>query len=229
VSEEANRRRPKRPGKGHTGLLVTLEGGEGAGKSVQMGALERRLRDRGATVVCTREPGGTPLGERLRDILLDLTSGSDEVALDPLAETLLFVAARAHLVSSVIAPALARGEVVLCDRFADSTAAYQGFGRNVDLRVIDELNSAAVEGLRPDLSVLLDLEAAEGLRRTASGVNGDRFEREDLDFHERVRQGYRTLAAREPERWLVVDAGQPPGAVTEAIWQRLETLLEGAS
>ena len=204
-------------------LFITLEGGEGAGKSLQQETLARRIEARGRSVVCAREPGGTPLGERLRELLLDL--GERSVTLDALSETLLFMAARAELVASVIAPALERGAVVLCDRFADSTRAYQGFGRGIDLRTIDQLNAVATRGLRPGLTVLLDLPPAAGLAR-ASGT-ADRFGREDATFHERVRDGYRTLAAREPERWLVVDATQAPEAVLDAIWRRVEPLLSG--
>ena len=204
-------------------LFITLEGGEGAGKSLQQEALARRVQARGRSVVCTREPGGTPLGERLREVLLDL--GERSVTLDPLSETLLFMAARAELVAGVIAPALERGAVVLCDRFADSTRAYQGFGRGVGPDAIDQLNAVATRGLRPDLTVLLDLPPAEGLAR-ASGT-ADRFGREDEAFHGRVRDGYLTLAAREPQRWLVVDATQTPEAVLDAIWQRVEPLLIG--
>ncbi len=205
------------------GIFITFEGGEGAGKSLQAGALARRLVAAGRTVVRTREPGGTPLGERLREIVLDLSSG--DLPLDPLSETLLFVAARAELVSSVIAPALARGEIVVCDRFADSTLAYQGFGRALDLSTIEQLNAMVCRGVRPQLTALLDLPIAEGLARKGSAGNADRFGREDERFHERVRQGYLSVAAREPERWLVVDASQPPDAVAEAIWRRVATLL----
>jgi dTMP kinase len=123
----------------------------------------------------------------------------------------------------VIAPALERGDIVLCDRFADSTRAYQGFGRGVDLAVIDELNAVATGGRQPDLTVLLDLPPEEGLARATE--TGDRFGREDEAFHERVRAGYRTLAAQEPERWLVVDAAQTPDMVLDAIWPRVESLL----
>lgn len=219
-------RPPSGPARGGPGLFITLEGGEGAGKSVQVEALARRLEGKGLTVVRAREPGGTPLGERLRDIVLDLSSDGASVPLDPLTETLLFVAARAELMTSVIAPALARGESVVCDRFADSTLAYQGFGRGVELAIIDQLNAVATHGLRPDLTALLDLAVEEGLARTGAAGKADRFGQEDLAFHERVRQGYRSLASGEPERWLVVDATQPPDAVTEEIWQRVERLLE---
>jgi dTMP kinase len=204
------------------GLFITLEGGEGAGKSVQSQALARRLEERGLTVVRTREPGGTALGERLRAIALDLSGAS--VALDPLAETLLFIAARAQLVSEVIAPALERGDTVVCDRFAGSTLAYQGYGRGVALETIEQLNTVATRGLRPDLTVLLDLPVETGLARTGAQGTADRFGREERAFHERVRAGYRELAAREPARWLAVDASLPVAAVTEAIGTRVEAL-----
>lgn len=218
-------RSPPAPARGGAGLFITLEGGEGSGKSVQVEALARRLEAKGLAVVCTREPGGTPLGERLRDIVLDLSPGGAGLPLDPLTESLLFIAARAELVADVIAPALARGESVVCDRFADSTLAYQGFGRGVDLEVIEQVNAVATRGLRPDLTALLDLVVAEGLERSGAAGKSDRFEREEHAFHERVRSGYRSLAAREPERWLVVDASQPPEVVTEEIWRRVEGLL----
>ncbi len=213
---------------GQGGLLITLEGGEGAGKSVQSKALLQCLQERGVSAVLTREPGGTPLGERLRDIVLDL-AGSGDSPLHPLTETFLFVAARAELVERVIAPAIARGDVVVCDRFADSTVAYQGFGRGVETEVIERLNEIATVGLRPDLIVLLDLPVEEGLARARAAGIADRFEREEVAFHERVRAGYRTLAEREPDRWLVVDASQPPAAVTESIWRRVAPLLERLS
>ena len=204
------------------GLFITLEGGEGAGKSVQSQALARRLEERGLTVVRTREPGGTALGERLRAIALDLSGAI--VTLDPLAETLLFIAARAQLVAEVIAPALERGDAVVCDRFADSTLAYQGYGRGVALETIEQLNTVATRGLRPDLTVLLDLPVETGLARTGAQGTADRFGREERAFHERVRAGYRELAAREPARWLAVDASLPVAAVTEAIGTRVEAL-----
>ena len=208
------------------GIFITLEGGEGAGKSVQAEALACRIEARGLTVVRTREPGGTPLGERLREILLDLSPGGTNPALDPMTETLLFVAARAELVTGVIAPALGRDEVVVCDRFADSTLAYQGYGRGVELAAIDQLNDIATQGLRPDLTVLLDLPVAEGLARTRMAGQADRFGRENEAFHKRVREGYRALAAEEPERWLVVDASEPVDMVTDAIWRRVDILLQ---
>ena len=205
------------------GLFVTLEGGEGAGKSVQAAAICQRLQDSRRSVVVTREPGGTPLGERLRAILLDLAD--ERLKIEPLSETLLFIAARAELVATVIRPALSRGDVVICDRFADSTRAYQGFGRGIELARIDALNDAATLGLTPDLTVLLDLAPAQSLARRPAAENDDRFGREGLSFHERVRAGYLALAEGAPEHWLVIDASQEREAITDAICQRIEQLL----
>lgn len=228
MAQPATLPRPPAPSEERLGLFVTLEGGEGAGKSAQAEALAGRLDASGLTVVRTREPGGTTLGEQLRDIVLGLQSGGDGAPLDALTETLLFIAARAQLVATVIAPALERGDVVVCDRFADSTLAYQGFGRGVDLEVIEQLNAIATCGTQPNLTALLDLPVEEGLARTGAAGQADRFGRENLAFHQRVREGYQSLAAREPDRWLVVDARQPPEVVTGTIWRRVEDLLRAS-
>ena len=202
---------------GINGLFITLEGGEGAGKSVQLNALATHLRGQGRKVITTREPGGTPLGERLREILLSLDS-----ELDPLAEAMLFAAARAELITTVIKPALDRGDFVICDRYSDSTVAYQGYASGVDLMSIGQLNQISTGGLVSDLTVLLDLPVEEGLQRSGGT---DRFEAEDAAFHERVRAGYLALAEHDSERWLVVDATQTPETVTETILERVATLL----
>lgn len=202
---------------GLNGLFITLEGGEGAGKSVQLEALAIELSGQGPNVVSTREPGGTPLGERLREVLLDVGSG-----FDPLAEAMLFAAARAELVATVIKPALDRGEFVICDRYSDSTVVYQGYASEVDLMSIGQLNQIATGGLLPDLTILLDLPVEHGLQRSGGD---DRFESEDLAFHERVRKGYLALAEHDTERWLVVDATQERVAITSQIVERIETLL----
>ncbi len=199
------------------GLFITLEGGEGAGKSVQLEALAAELSSQGRKVVTTREPGGTPLGERIREILLSLDS-----KLDPLAEAILFAAARAELVTTVIKPALDKGDFVICDRYSDSTVAYQGYASGVDLMSIGQLNQISTGGLVADLTVLLDLPVEEGLRRSG---DSDRFESEDAAFHERVRAGYLALAEHDSERWLVIDATQPPKTVTATILERVEALL----
>ncbi len=202
---------------GLNGLFITLEGGEGAGKSVQVEALAAELSGQGRNVVTTREPGGTPLGERLREVLLDVDS-----RFDPLAEAMLFAAARAELVATVIKPALDRGDFVICDRYSDSTVVYQGYASDVDLMSIGQLNQIATGGLLPDLTVLLDLPVEDGLQRSGGD---DRFESEDLAFHERVRKGYMALAEHDTERWLVVDATQERAAITSQIVERVVTLL----
>ena len=201
------------------GLLVTLEGGEGAGKSTQIGLLAQYARRNGLSVLTCREPGGTPLGERLREALFGL-----DAAPTALAELLTFSAARAELVATVIRPALDRGELVLCDRFTDSTVAYQGYGRGLDLATIEAVNAAATGGLVPDLTLLLDLDPAVGLARGAEGGT-DYLEREQLAFHARVRDGFQTLAAREPGRWRVIDASGDVESVSAATWAPVEALL----
>jgi dTMP kinase len=205
------------------GLLVTLEGGEGAGKSTQIARLAQRARGRGLEVLTCREPGGTPLGERLREALFGL-----DAAPTALAELLTFSAARAELVATVIRPALDRGELVLCDRFTDSTVAYQGYGRGLELATIEAVNAAATGGLTPDLRLLLDLDPAAGRARGAAGGT-DYLERETLAFHERVRAGFHALAAREPARWHVIDASGDIEAVSAAAWAPVEALLDARS
>ena len=197
------------------GRLITFEGPEGAGKSTVVRRLAERLRAAGRPVVETREPGGTRTGEQVRALLLDRAAAG----LAPAAEALLFGAARAELVSLVIRPALANGCTVLCDRFTDSTLAYQGHGRGLDLAALRAMNAFATGGLTPDLTLLLDLDVAEGLRRRhAEGGAITRLDAESLAFHARVADGYRALAAAEPHRWRIVDAGAALEAVVEAAW-----------
>ncbi len=211
-----------------SGLFLTLEGGEGTGKSTQIRRLEARLAGLGWKVVRTREPGGTPLGGRLRALLVE--TGVDD-APGPRAELLLYAADRAHHVDSVVRPALAAGRLVLCDRYADATVAYQGWGRGLDLGVIAQLNRLATGGLRPHRTVLLDLEPAEGVRRAldrsrrGQEAREVRFEHEERAFHERVRQGYLDVAAREPDRVRVVDAAGSPDEVETRVWAAVEDLF----
>ena len=185
------------------GLFVTLEGPEGSGKTVVARRLAEELGRRGHAVRLTREPGGTRLGERVRDILL----GRDDLGIDPRADALLFNAARAQLVAEVIRPALAAGEVVLCARFADSTLAYQGFGAGLAIEELRAIAGVATGGLQPDLTILLDVDPETGISRKAP-VARNRFESIDLDFHRRVRDGFRTLAAEDAARWRVVDSSR---------------------
>ncbi len=198
------------------GWFITIEGPEGAGKTTQAARLESHLRDEGVAVLRTREPGGTRLGERLRDLLL--AGGQPAAAtIDPLADALLFSAARRQLVEEVIRPALEAGTTVVCTRFADSTLAYQGFGAGVPLATLRTLEEIATGGLRPDLTILLDLPAEVGLRRKAPG-DQTRFELGfDLAFHRRVRDGFLALAAQEPARFAVVDAERGEAHVWDGV------------
>ncbi len=204
------------------GRFITLEGGEGVGKSTNLALIEQCLRERGIAVTVTREPGGTALGEALRQLLLT-TEGDAPVAM---AELLMMFAARAQHLETVIEPALARGEWVLCDRFTDATYAYQGAGRGMSLSAIGTLE-ALVQGQRqPDLSVLLDVAPEIGMARAAARGDLDRFEQEQQDFFQRVRAGYKERVAAQPERWLVVDAGEPLDAVQAALSSQLNQAID---
>ncbi|MGD9541530.1 dTMP kinase [Methylocystis sp.] len=199
------------------GRFITFEGGEGVGKSTQLARLAEHLRECGLEVVTTREPGGTPKAEKLRDFLL----AGRAAPLGPLAEAALFSAARADHVATLIAPALKRGAWVLCDRFADSTSAYQGARGGVDARTLALLERAAVSETRPDLTIVLDLPAREGLARAAERRDGreevDRFESEDPSFHEELRQAFLDIAENEPERCCVIDAARSVNDVASAV------------
>ena len=209
------------------GVFITLEGPDGAGKSTQAQLLAERIRATGREVVLTREPGGTALGERLRDVLMHAPAGSH----DGLSDALLFNAARARQVSEVIRPALARGAVVVCDRFSNSTLAYQGYGGGVDLEQLRDLKEIAIGDITPGRTVLVDLPIAAGLERRQIGSEADltRFETDAKEhgatFHERVRSGYLDLARNEPERWRVVDGSTDPKSVAEAVWSAVADLF----
>jgi len=203
-------------------LFITFEGGEGSGKSVQAKALYRRLSQLAIPVILTHEPGGTSFGMKIAR-WLKWTEGTD---ISPLTELLLFNASRAQLVTQVIQPNLESGKTVICDRYADSTTAYQSYGRGLDLEMVKAVNNAATQGLKPDLTVLLDISAEEGLARKR-GKKQDRFEQENIAFHQRVREGYVKLAANDPQRWLVIDASQSKRKIAEIIWQRVSQLLSG--
>jgi dTMP kinase len=201
-------------------LFITFEGGEGCGKSVQSKALYRRLTKMAIPVILTHEPGGTPVGKRLARCL----KWAQNTDISPLAELLLFNASRAQLVDEVIQPNLARGKTVICDRYADSTTVYQGYGRRLDLAMVTSINNTATRGLKPHLTVLLDIPAEAGLARKRAQKQ-DRFEQEDIAFHQRVRKGYLKLAAGDPQRWLVVDASKNKEEIANIIWQRVSQLL----
>jgi len=200
-------------------LFITFEGGEGCGKSVQAKTLYDRLCWSDIPAVLTYEPGGTPLGD---EISRWLKWQESEIA--PLTELFLFNASRSQLVEDVIVPNLEKGKVVICDRFADSTTVYQGYGRGLDITMARTVNSAATRGLIPNLTILLDLPPDEGFSRKKSDKY-DRFEREEMTFHERIRRGYLELAAEEPQRWLIIDATQSKEEIADIIWQRVSQLL----
>jgi len=205
------------------GLFITFEGPEGSGKTTQIRLLADWLGEQGREVLTTREPGGTRVGEAIRDVLLSPTH--TEMCAE--AEILLFSAARAQIVSETLQPHLVRGGVVLCDRFADSTLAYQGYGRLLDLDTLRQITLFATGGLVPALTICLDLPVVEGLRRKQGGDQAEwnRMERERLDFQERVRLGYLALAAAEPQRWFVLDALREIEVIQAEIRQRVAALL----
>ncbi|HRN67374.1 MAG TPA: dTMP kinase [Promineifilum sp.] len=203
-------------------MFITFEGPEGSGKSTQIRLLAEFLRARGLSVEVVREPGGTPIGDQVRHVLHDTAN----TAMSPEAEVLLYSASRAQLVSQRIRPSLAAGRVVLCDRYADSTMAYQGYGRGLDLGMLAALTEIATGGLKPDLTLLLDLDVSAGLsRRRVRGEEMNRLDLEAVAFHERVREGYRLLANADPERWVRVQADRPVDVVAadirEAVLARL--------
>ena len=211
-----------------SGKFITLEGPEGSGKSTQAKMIIRRLAERGIEAIYTREPGGTDLGEEIRNVLQHNQAGE---APCERAELLLFEASRNQLVEKVIRPALENGTWVICDRFMDSTTAYQGYGRGLPVDEVKAIHRFTINDVIPDMTLLLDLEVETGFDRIAQrflelGESADRFEQEERSFHERVRQGYLKLAEEEPERFRVVNAAQPPDAVSTDIWTSLEPLLE---
>jgi dTMP kinase len=209
-----------------SGLFITFEGGEGCGKSTQVARLAARLRALGKTVVTTREPGGTSIGEEIRHVLQYSKAGH---AMVPETEVLLFSASRAQHVRELILPALARGEIVICDRFADSTTVYQGVARKLDAKSVARLNEFAIDGCRPHLTLLLDLDVRLGMERSQQRqMTFDRMQEQKLDFYERVRRGYRALAKREPNRIKIVDATPHPDEVENAVWQIVSRLVAPA-
>ncbi len=207
-------------------LFVTFEGPDGSGKTTQMQLLADWLRGQGFDVLTTREPGGTSIGDQIRAILHDPKNAD----MRPATEALLFSASRAQIVGQVIRPALERGQIVLCDRYADSTMAYQGYGRGLDLDALRAITAFATGGLTPDLTIYLDLDVEEGLRRKraayeAGEAEWTRMDQMAVDFHRRVREGYLRMAAEEPERWLVLDARRPIEEVQALIRAKVEEKL----
>ena len=210
------------------GKFITLEGPEGSGKSTQAKMIIRQLAERGIEAMYTREPGGTALGEEIRNILQHNQAGE---APCERAELLLFEASRNQLVEKVIRPNLEKGIWVICDRFMDSTTAYQGYGRGLPVNEVKAIHHFTINDVTPDLTLLLDLEVATGFERIAErflalGESADRFEQEERSFHEKVRAGYLKLAAEEPERFRIVNAAQDPETVAVDIWKVISKLLE---
>ena len=198
-------------------MFITLEGPEGSGKTTQIAQLAQFLEQKGYSVYATREPGGTPIGDQIRATLLAL----DNTEMHPRTEALLLQASRAQLVEEVILPHIDSGQIILCDRYADSTLAYQGYGHQNDLKGLERIIRYATGGLKPALTILLDLEIEEGLSRRHAAGNINRLDALDLDFHRRVRKGYLQLAHREPDRWVIVDANQS----IEVIQQELREIV----
>jgi dTMP kinase len=196
-------------------MFITFEGSDGSGKTSQMPALARLLKQSGFNVLTTREPGGTLIGDQIRAILSD----HGNTAMSARAESLLFMAARAQLVSEVIQPHLQAGGVVISDRYAESTLAYQGYGRQLDLQKLRVLLDFATYELKPDLILLLDIDVKEGLRRRMQGGDLNRLDILEVEFYQRVRRGYLEMAAADPQRWIVINADRPPEQVQADIGQ----------
>jgi dTMP kinase len=207
-------------------LFITFEGIEGCGKTTQIGHLKSFLEGENRPVLLTREPGGTGIGEKIRQVLLS----SESAGIEPMTELLLYTAARVQHWREAISPALAQGKIVLCDRFADATTAYQGYARGLNLAWIAELHARAVDNVKPNLTFLLDLPVEEGLKRAwrrmeSHTLKEDRFEKETLEFHQRVREGYLTLARRESDRFIVLDGWKDESSLHREIVAHLSSRL----
>jgi len=203
-------------------MFITFEGIEGSGKSTQITLLARYLTKKGYNVLVTREPGGTPFGEALRKVIL-----KRNIAITPMAELLVIMAMRAQHVEEVIEPALKKGMIVLSDRFGDASCAYQGFGRGIDLTIVQTLNNLVSKRITPDLTILMDCHVGIGLARKSQRTKClDRFEKETLSFHRKIRKGYRKLAQDEPERFVVVDGNLTIEAIHRIIRQKVDRILQ---
>lgn len=200
-------------------LFITFEGGEGCGKSTQSRLLYGRIKKQGIPVLLIHEPGITTLGKKITKLL----KWSKDIKISPLAELLLFNVSRAQLVTEVIKPNLEKDILLICDRYADSTTAYQGYGRGLDLATVKTANKIGTQGVVPDLTILLDIPAEVGFKRNKDKAP-DRFEKESLEFHRRVREGFLKLAKAEPKRWLVIDATKSKAEIAELIWQRINKI-----
>lgn len=202
-------------------MLITFEGIEGCGKTTQIELLYTYLESSGHTAIKTREPGGTAFGESLRNTFLHA-----KMKVYPLSELLVFMAMRAQHVDELILPALKEGTIVLCDRFTDASYAYQGYGRNIDLSIIDTLNTLVVKGIKPDLTIFLDCPVEKGLTRKAQSASMDRFEKEELSFHRKIKKGYEKLVKEDPKRFFVVDGTLDINTIHKTIRKKVEDLLK---
>jgi len=206
------------------GLFVTFEGIEGSGKTTIAKRTSEHLIGEGYNAIFTREPGGTKIGREIRRLLLD----PENSGIHPVTELLLYFADRSEHVRKVISPALKRGDIIICDRFSDSTLAYQGFGRGIDIDMLNDLDRIARDGVKPDLTFVFDLDVRTGLQRNILINKSDRFEMEEIAFHERVRKGYLRIAEKEPDRVRVIDALQPLDSVWEEIRVIIKSYLDNA-
>lgn len=204
-------------------LFIVFEGVEGCGKSYQSRILHKRLIKEGVSTILTYEPGGTRLGDKIRTIL----KNTDETGMTPVTELFLISAARAQHVDDVIIPALESKKTVICDRFTGSTLAYQGYGRELDLEAVNNINKVSSAGIEPDLNILLDLPVEKGLSRKHSNGN-DRFEAEHISFHQRVRNGYLEMAGKNPDKWMVIDARLTRDKISDIIWEKVGILIENS-
>jgi dTMP kinase len=204
----------------YPGLFITFEGGEGCGKSTQARLLHQKLNQHNIAALLTQEPGGTPLGNKIRSVL----KVKRDFTISPLSELFLFNACRSQLVQDVIVPALQAGQVVVCDRFCDSTVVYQGFARGLELSLVNSVNASATGGLKPDVTILLDVLPEQGLRRKRK-IQDDRFDSEEISFHRKIREGYLHLSAQEPGRWLVLPAGLPITKLSQLTWEHVRPLI----
>jgi dTMP kinase len=202
-------------------LFITFEGGEGSGKSLQSKKLFRKFEKMAIPTILIQEPGGTPLGRKIRNLL----KHSSGISISPVAELLLFNASRCQLVQDVIQPALNENKIVICDRFSDSTLAYQSYGRGIDFAEVSAINKLAESGLKPDLTFLFDVPPEIGLARKNAEAN-DRFEKEKLSFHQKVRKGFLELATSDQRRWTIIDATLPPEKISLMVWQKVLSFID---
>ncbi|QNU67177.1 dTMP kinase [Ruminiclostridium herbifermentans] len=203
------------------GKFITFEGTDGSGKTTQIKLLEEYLKNKGYEVVLSREPGGTKVSELIRDLILDPAN----TEIDPLTEMILYAASRAQHIAQIIKPSIEAGKIVICDRFVDSSYAYQGFGRGIDLRLIADVNRVAIDGISPDITFFLDIDPETAIKRRINATGADRIEQEKLDFHKRVYEGYKKMSLLFPDRIMTIDAEKPMDEISSQINEYIDTIL----